>query len=466
MGDLNNLRTRIDSLDTQLVKLLNERAQVSINIGLVKKGAAKEGALPSDASHVHVPAREIAVYEKIRKLNRGPLTDEAVEAIYREIMSASISLQRDISIAFLGPRGSYSQTAAYQRFGDSVTYADQSTIRDVFRAVESGATTYGVVPFENSTLGSVGQTLDAFIASSTLTVPKPNTSTSAGMPSSAPSITARNKVMIRAEIYLPIHHCLLGKAASLSNVRKVYSHPEALGQVSKWLGENLKGVERVAVASTSYAAELASTEPDAAAVCNIVCADMYGLNVLAKDIEDMKNNTTRFFVIGDKSEESTKDDRTLLYFTVDHRQPGALCDVLNAFKDQGINLTKIDSRPSGLMPWHYYFFVEFVGHMEDAKVQTAIKDISPFVLSFRILGSYPNQLQAEGLGAAGYALYDMFMGIYNKDPIRFQRSQRIRIAAQGMVVASVAATLLWDAQKKALRNQKAQEEAAKGNSTK
>ncbi|KAJ3218143.1 hypothetical protein HDU67_006547 [Dinochytrium kinnereticum] len=395
MSDLPALRNRIDTLDNQLVKLLNERAQVSINIGLVKKGAAN--AQQEGPSHVHVPAREIAVYDKveavIRKLNHGPLTNEAVEAIYREIMSASISLQRDISIAFLGPRGSYSQTAAFLRFGDSVTYADQLTIRDVFRAVESGATTYGVVPFENSTLGSVGQTLDAFIASSSLTEnAQPG---ELDMPSSAPSITLRSKVMIRAEIYLPIHHCLLSKASSLGAVKKIYSHPEALGQVAKWCAEKLRGVERVAVASTSYAAELASMEPDAAAVCNIVCSEMYGLNVLAKDIEDMKNNTTRFFIIGDKTEAPTNDDRTLMYFTVDHRLPGALCDVLNVFKDQGINLTKIDSRPSGMMPWHYFFFVEFEGHMHDAKAQTAIKGMKPFVLSLRVLGSYPNQRPAQ-----------------------------------------------------------------------
>ncbi|KAI8838086.1 Prephenate dehydratase-domain-containing protein [Chytridium lagenaria] len=387
MSDLTNLRSRIDTLDNQLVKLLNERAQVSINIGLVKKTSNPSTEGPS---HVHVPAREIAVYDKIRTLNHGPLSNEAVEAIYREIMSASISLQRDITIAFLGPRGSYSQTAALLRFGDSVAYADQPTIRDVFKAVESGAATYGIVPFENSTLGSVGQTLDSFIASNALTSPETSNSVT-HIPSSAPAITLRTNVMIRAEIYLPIHHCLLSKSTSLSQIKKVYSHPEALGQVAKWLSEHMRGVERIAVASTSYAAELASQESDAAAVCNIVCADMYGLNALAKDIEDLKNNTTRFFVIGDKTEGPTGNDRTLMYFTVDHRMPGALCDVLNAFKDQDINLTKIDSRPSGMMPWHYFFFVEFEGHMEDAKVNTAIKTMSPFLLSLKVLGSYPNQ---------------------------------------------------------------------------
>ncbi|KAJ3152383.1 hypothetical protein HK101_001817 [Irineochytrium annulatum] len=387
--DLDVLRSRIDALDSQIVKSLNERASLSINIGIVKRGKSAEDGLANkkiytdvvdntifhppptrkedEKSHVHVPAREMAVYDRIRKINRGPLADEAVLAIYREIMSSSIALQRDITIAYLGPRGSYSQTAALERFGDSVSYSDQATIKDVFQAVESGAVTYGLVPFENTIVGSVSQTLDGFIA---------------------------NKgAMVRAECYLPIRHCLLGlqEGERLDGIRKVYSHPEALGQVSKWLNENMKGVERVSVSSTSYAAELASKEKDAAAVCNVVCAELYGLNVLRRNIEDMKGNMTRFFVIGDASEGPTSDDRTLIYFTVDHRQPGALCDVLNAFKAVDINLTKIDSRPSGMMAWHYFFFVEFTGHKDDENVKKAMTAMAPFVLSLRVLGSYPNQ---------------------------------------------------------------------------
>ncbi|KAJ3408847.1 hypothetical protein HDV05_004738 [Chytridiales sp. JEL 0842] len=367
MADLPSLRTRIDSLDSQLVNLLNERAQVSINIGLAKR-KAKEiesgGVDDSQNAHVHIPAREIAVYERLKGLNHGPLTNEAVEAIYREIMSASISLQKEIVIAYLGPRGSYTQTAAYQRFGDSVAYSDQHSIQDVIDAVENKTVTYGVVPFENSTFGSVTQTLDAFINS--------------------------NGVMIRAEHYMAVHHCLLS-VSTLSAVKKVYSHPQALGQVSKWLQKHLPGIEKVSVASTSLAAEMAAKEPGTAAISNIKCAEIYHLKVLASNIEDQKENTTRFFVIGDSVEASTGNDKSLMYFTVDHRQPGALCDALIVLKRNNINLTKIDSRPSGQSPWHYFFLVEMTGHMHDKNVQEALKDMQQFCLHIRVLGSYPDQ---------------------------------------------------------------------------
>ncbi|KAJ3333995.1 hypothetical protein HDU76_013642 [Blyttiomyces sp. JEL0837] len=368
MSDLTTLRGRVDVLDSEIVKLLNERAQVAINIGVSKRKNAEEqgnGSVEDLAkAHVHIPEREQQVYERLKRINHGPLTNEAVEAIYREIMSASISLQKDVVIAFLGPRGSYTHTAASLKFGDSVAYADQTTIKDIFIAVESGAATYGVVPFENSTHGSVTQTLDGFLKS--------------------------QKLMIRAEMYMPIHHCLMSRFPKES-ITKIYSHPEAFGQVAQYLQTNFKGVERVNVSSTSYAAELCAKEPNSAAVCNVVCAQMYGLNILAENIEDLKNNTTRFFVIGDKSEGPTKKDKTLLYFTLDHRQPGALCDALSVLKSKGINLTKIDSRPRGDIPWHYFFIVEMTGHIEDNNIKEALKEMQPYCLNIKTLGSYMDE---------------------------------------------------------------------------
>ncbi|KAJ3018006.1 UNVERIFIED_CONTAM: hypothetical protein HDU68_011373 [Siphonaria sp. JEL0065] len=379
--DLNVLRTKIDSLDTQLVELLNERAQVSINIGLAKGSAAATASTSDEAEskkrkltqdHIHQPARELKVYERVKKLNHGPLKDGAIEAIYREIMSASISLQRQITVAFLGPRGSYTAQVASNRFGDSVAYSDMPTIGDVIKAVLAKTVTYGVVPIENSTMGNVDATLDALVKATQ-------------------DATEDNKVQIRAEHYLPIHHCLLSTAADKSLIKKVYSHAQSIGQTSQWYDANMKGVERVAVSSNSAAAVLASKEPGSAAICGEQCAEMYGLNVLERNIEDKKNNTTRFFILGDKCEPPTGSDKTILYFTVDHRQPGSLVDALNVLKKREINLTKIDSRPSGASPWNYFFFIECTGHWEDERVKLALVEMKEFCLEVHVLGSYPDQ---------------------------------------------------------------------------
>ncbi|KAJ3295519.1 hypothetical protein HDU79_009032 [Rhizoclosmatium sp. JEL0117] len=371
--DLPNLRKRIDSLDSQLVELLNERAQVSINIGLAK-GKSEEPAQKKlkGEQHIHQPAREIAVYDRVKKLNHGPLKDNAIEAIYREIMSASISLQRQITVAFLGPRGSYTAQVASNRFGDSVAYSDMPTIGDVIKAVLSRTCTYGVVPIENSTAGNVDATLDAVVKATQ-------------------DATEENKVQIRAEHYLPIHHCLLSNATNKADIKKVYSHSQSIAQTAQWFEANMKGVERIAVASNSAAAILASKEPGAAAICGEQCADMYGLTILERNIEDKKNNTTRFFILGDKHEPSTGSDKSLLYFTVDHRQPGSLVDALNVLKTHKINLTKIDSRPSGGSPWNYFFFIEFTGHVEDANVKAALAEMGQFCLGITVLGSWPDQ---------------------------------------------------------------------------
>ncbi|KAI8825396.1 Prephenate dehydratase-domain-containing protein [Chytriomyces cf. hyalinus JEL632] len=371
------LRQRIDSLDSQLINLLNERAQVSINIGLAK-GSAAAAAIESDPSdvhnangkrpakeeHIHQPAREIKVYERVKKLNAGPLKDTAIEAIYREIMSASISLQRKITVGFLGPRGSYTSQVAQARFGDSVAYTDMPTIMDIFKAVADKTVTYGVVPIENSTMGNVDATLDAFVS-----VLEGQKGGLAG-------------VQIRAEDYLPIHHCLLSTCDSKSEIRKVYSHYQSIGQTAQWYEKNLKGIERVTVSSNSTAALLASKEPFSAAICSEQCADLYSLNILERNIEDKKSNTTRFFILGDACDPvPTGNDKTLLYFTVDHR-------VLKRYE---INLTKIDSRPSGAMNWNYNFFIEFTGHYQDENVKNALKEMKAFCLMINVLGSYPNQ---------------------------------------------------------------------------
>ncbi|ORX85298.1 bifunctional chorismate mutase/prephenate dehydratase P-protein [Basidiobolus meristosporus CBS 931.73] len=361
--DLERLRGYIGTLDSKLVNLLNERASLSLEVGAAKRAQAAESS-EVQAKDVYIPAQEKAVFEKLKKMNRGPLSGDSLCSIYREIMSASISLQKDVSIAYLGPAGSFTHQAAVKRFGDSITYKPYDNISDVFDAIEGDQVTYGIIPIENSTFGSVVLTLDRFIRS--------------------------DKVQIRAETYLPIQQCLLSNFQK-GAITKIYSQPVAFGQCQKWLDENLPGVERINVSSTSHAAELASREMYAAAVCSSVCADLYNLQIVQQDISDLRNNHTRFFIIGKNCDKSTGDDKTLLYFTVDHRQPGALCDGLKVFKDYSLNLTHIDSRPSHQRPWHYVFFVEFEGHKDDDSVKKALADLSNYCLDIVVLGSYPNQ---------------------------------------------------------------------------
>ncbi|KAG0225982.1 hypothetical protein BGW42_003970 [Actinomortierella wolfii] len=360
--NLATLRQQIDSLDHKLIALLNERAQVSLDIGAAKKSAQDPN--DEDSTHVYIPGREKQVFEKVTRLNPGPLSPDSLCAIYREIMSASIALQKDVMVAYLGPVGSFTHDASIKRFGDSVQYASQGSIGDVFDAVERGRCQYGVVPFENSIAGSVVMTLDKFI---------------------------KSKVKIRAETYLPVHHYLLSNS-SLENIRRVYSHPVALAQCQNFLNNKLKGIELVPCSSTSEAAQLASKEKYAAAVCSRVCADIYGLDILHENIEDQQDNTTRFFIISDAWDAPTESDKTLLMFTVDHRLPGALCDALKVFKDHSLNLTKIDSRPSLIQQWHYVFFVECADVHGDSEVMSSvITELNKYCLDVKIVGTYPDQ---------------------------------------------------------------------------
>ncbi|KAI9263772.1 Prephenate dehydratase-domain-containing protein [Sporodiniella umbellata] len=365
MSDLPSLRKKIDSLDTTLVNILNERARVSLDIGAAKKEAIKGTPEEHEESNVHVyrPGREKEIYEKLSRLNQGPLNNDSLHAIFREIMSASIALQKDVSIAYLGPLGTFSHQAAFNRFGDSVAYVPQKQICDIFDAVERGITTYGIVPFENSTFGTVVETLDRFISSN---------------------------VKVRAETYLTVHQSLLSNSP-LEKITKVYSHPQGIGQTQKWLSTHVPHARRIPVKSTAEAAEKAALETGAAAVCSEICGELYGLEIIKSSIEDGTANNTRFLVIGSASDAPTKDDHTLITFTVDHRQPGALCDGLKVFKDYGLNLFKIDSRPNGQRPWHFVFFVECSGHFENEQMQKALKDLHNYCLDIVVLGSFPNQ---------------------------------------------------------------------------
>ncbi|KAI7834125.1 Prephenate dehydratase-domain-containing protein [Kickxella alabastrina] len=361
--DLDTARSKIAEVDRKLVDMLNERARLSLNVGSAKRQWLKEQGAEGEPE-VYVPGQEKRVFEKVRGLNHGPLSGDSVCAIYREIMSASISLQSDVSVGYLGPPGTFSHQAAMNRFGDSLGYVPFAKIEDVVVAVAKEEITYGLVPIENSTFGAVVQTLDSFI--------------------DQPS------VRIRAEVYLPVTQSLLSRY-QLSAIRKVYSHPQAFGQSRKWLDQHLPNAARVDVSSTAKAAELAAAENYTASISSEVCAEMYRLDVVAKDITSTKDNTTRFLVLGQSSDGPTGDDKSLVMFTVDHREPGALCSALNVFAKHKINQTAINSRPSRQRQWHYMFFVEIIGHEMDENVASALDEIKAYCLDLVVLGSYPRQ---------------------------------------------------------------------------
>ncbi|KAJ2743851.1 prephenate dehydratase [Coemansia sp. BCRC 34301] len=361
--NLDAARGKISEVDRRLVELLNERARLSLSVGAAKRQSLKEQGATGEPE-VYVPTQEKRVFEKVRGLNQGPLSGESVCAIYREIMSASISLQSDVSVGYLGPSGTFSHQAALKRFGDSLAYVPYPKIEDVIAAAAKEEVTYGLVPIENSTFGTVVQTLDAFVN--------------------------QPRVRIRAEVYLPVTQSLLSRY-QLSAIRKVYSHPQAFGQSHQWLDQNLPNASRIEVSSTAKAAELAAAETYTAAISSEVCASMYHLDVVAKDITSTRDNTTRFFVLGQSSDLPTGDDKSLLMFTVDHRLPGALCGALDVFAKYKINQTAINSRPSRQRQWHYMFFVEIMGHELDDNVARALEDIKSYCLDLVVLGSYPRQ---------------------------------------------------------------------------
>ena len=336
---------------TKLVKLLNERTRYALEIGKLKK---------KDGKSIYVPAREKQVLSRVSKLSSGPLTDKSIRAIYREIMSAALALEKNLKVAYMGPPSTFSHQAARSRFGGSVDYLSCETISDVFDAVEKQMADYGVVPVENSTEGAVTYTLDRMTETS---------------------------LRICAELYLPVTQNLLSKLPRES-IKKLYSHPQVLGQCRQWLQRERAGVDLIPVASTARGAELASKEPDAGALASSLAAEIYGLNILESDVQDMSGNTTRFLVIGNSQNQPTGDDKTSLLFAVQHRA-GALYGALESFKKFGLNLTKIESRPSRSKRWEYFFFVDIEGHAEDKQVKKGLMDLAKHCALLTILGSYP-----------------------------------------------------------------------------
>lgn len=345
------LRKKIDRIDEELVRLLNERTGCALEIGKLKQ---------KDGQGVYVPSREKEVLERVVSLSGGPLKGESLRAIYREIMSAALSLEKSLKVAYLGPPSTFSHQAARARFGASVEYWSCETISDVFEAVEKGMADYGVVPVENSTEGAVTFTLDRL---------------------------AETTLKICAEIYLPISQCLLSMVPR-ERIEKLYSHPQVLGQCRQWIQREMSGVDMIPVASTARAAELAAKEPNSAALASRLASEIYGLQILESDVQDMSGNTTRFVVIGGGYGQKTGDDKTSLCFAVQHKA-GALYGALESFKRFGLNMTKIESRPSRSKAWEYIFFVDLDGHPTDEPVKMALAEMSGHCVYMNVLGSYP-----------------------------------------------------------------------------
>lgn len=360
-GELEGLRGRIDDVDRKLHSLLNERARLARQVG-VSKG--KAGRLVD----FYRPEREAQVLRMALERNaasrsQGALRDEEVVRLFREIMSACLAQEEPLKVGFLGPEGTFSQAAVYKHFGHSARALALSTIDEVFHEVEAGHADFGVVPIENSTEGSVNHTLDRFLTS---------------------------PLRICGEVEMRIRQNLMGRMRSLREVKRICSHPQSLAQCRQWLKETLPDVELISEASNAEAARRARDEKGTAAIAGETAAEVYGLTILAADIEDRPDNTTRFFVIGRRMFGPSGRDRTTLLVSTGHTEsPGALYRLLEPLAKNRISLTRIESRPSQRRKWDYVFFIDLEGHTDDPAVARALIGLKARASLFRVLGSYP-----------------------------------------------------------------------------
>jgi len=344
-------RRKIDEVDEKIVKLISKRASIVEQIGKAKLAGS---------GGVFVPAREKQIYARLRKLNQGPLTDASVRGIFREIISCCRAIEGTISVAYLGPEGTFTHVAAYDIFGDQATYVPSRDIRSVFSDVETGRAYCGVVPIENSSEGAVRETLDTFLAS---------------------------ELQIVSEEVLPIHLTLLGRG-KLADVKRVASKPIALAQCRSWLAEHLPDAELVETVSTAAAAELAARQKGAAIVAHETAARLYKLRVLRAHIEDYERNATRFLVIGFDKQGPTGSDKTSILCSVKH-QAGSLVGLLGVFRRHKINMTYLYPRPSRDQPWEYFFYIDVTGHQGEPNVAAALRDAEKHCSFFKVLGSFP-----------------------------------------------------------------------------
>lgn len=352
--DLKELRQAIDDVDRDLLKLFNKRMELSREVGRIK---ADKGLTLFD------PGREEAIYDRLTRANSGPMTEESLRAIYREIFAASRLLQYVLQVAYLGPEWTYSHLAALSLFGHSARYLPLPTMEDVFDALQKGKANVAVVPIENSLQGGVGRTID---------------------------LLYERSVSVVKECYLEVAHYLCGNAGSIQDLKNLYAHPQATEQCRRWILENLRHVEIYECASTARAAQLAKKDDAGAAICNLYASHYYELNILAERIEDHAGNTTRFFALAHHLNPPSEDDKTSLLFAVSD-QPGALHSALEAFARSDVNMTRIESRPNRLFPWQYLFYADVEGHAEAENVRKALDELKNEVTFLKILGSYPKR---------------------------------------------------------------------------
>ncbi|HFE32120.1 MAG TPA: prephenate dehydratase [Gammaproteobacteria bacterium] len=351
---LDEIRKRIDAVDAEIQRLISERAALAQEVAQIKQ------AEQTDEEVVfYRPEREAQVLRKVLARNQGPLPGEEMARLFREIMSACLALEQPLTVAFLGPEGTFTQAAALKHFGHSVRTRPQAAIDEVFREVEAGSAHFGVVPVENSTEGVINHTLDMFM---------------------------RSSLTICGEVELRIHHHLIGR--DRHNIKKIYSHQQSLAQCREWLDAHLPEVERVAVSSNAEAVRRAASEEGSAAIAGETAAEIYDLPVLEAKIEDNPDNTTRFLVIGTQGVPPSGDDKTSLLVSTPNR-PGALYRLLSPFERNGISMSRIESRPSRLANWEYVFFIDINGHVDDEPVAKALETLKADSPMFKVLGSYP-----------------------------------------------------------------------------
>jgi len=356
---LNQYREQINHLDDELLSLVNQRAALAQQIGHVKESEKLLHGKPD--SVVLRPEREAQVLRRLQNANRGPLSNAAIAALFTEVMSHCRALEAPMTVAYLGPEGTFTEAAALKRFGTAVQGQSCASIDDVFRAVESGAVQYGVVPVENSTEGAIGRTLDLFLQSG---------------------------LQVCGEVMLAIHQCLLAQQCEIAEIQTVYSHPQSLGQCQGWLNVNLPHATRIPVSSNAEAARLAAEQPNSAAIAGAQAALHFKLQVCAENIEDDARNTTRFLVLGNQQVAPSGCDKTSLVLSAANR-PGAVHDLLVPLAKHGVSMTKFESRPSRSGVWEYVFYVDIEGHQADSKVAAALIELRQSAAFMKILGSYP-----------------------------------------------------------------------------
>ncbi|MBI5155038.1 prephenate dehydratase [Candidatus Poribacteria bacterium] len=358
MSDLDRFRQEIDEIDRELVNLLDRRARIALEVGRAKAG---EGRPTYD------PGRQRAVLERAHARSEGAFPREGLDHVLREVLSACLNLQKPLRVAYLGPAATFAHQAAIREFGSSVEFEAYDKIPEIFQAVHQNWADHGVVPVENSTGGMVHETLDCFLD---------------------------YECRICHEILLPIHHSLLGNVA-IESIRRIFSHPQTFAQCGTWLREHLPDAELVEMPSTVAGMQRAKEFDDAAAIGSDVAAEQYALRVIARGIEDNPDNTTRFLVIALNDTPACGENKTSLMFSVKDK-PGALFNLLKPFAEEGINLSKIESRPTKRKAWEYVFFVDVVGHRTDEPVQRALARLEPNCHMLRVLGSYPLERSPAG----------------------------------------------------------------------